>query len=241
MIKAYYVKSIQGPFYNINEDNYIVSLSNRLFGIVDGMGGSGIGDRDVEVFIEQLKQNYGFINKDRDATLKFYYDEKRSVECNFLLNALYKMHADWFKSNSTKVISQRSAASVLIAVEHDENISIISVGSNSAYYLNSQNEMIPLLVPDDSSNLFPNSLIKWPLSAMGMTEHIQWQIREIKKSSGKAIFFFTDGVLDNLKPKEVGEIFLTNQVSLKDCCNKILLQANAMKFSDNQTAMILKL
>ena len=44
--------SDKGPVLNVNEDDCVTDIKNSLFGVIDGHGGSGIGDKGFRAYQE---------------------------------------------------------------------------------------------------------------------------------------------------------------------------------------------
>ena len=55
-LKEYVALSSQGPFLQINEDMVDVDLSNNLFMLLDGFGGSGVGDKGSQKYQARYKK-----------------------------------------------------------------------------------------------------------------------------------------------------------------------------------------
>lgn len=75
-IKSYAMKTHQGPFLNLNEDLVEVDLVNNLFMVIDGFGGSNIGDKAASMVRDSLKRSFTKIASDPDSTLPFYFSHK---------------------------------------------------------------------------------------------------------------------------------------------------------------------
>ena len=72
-LKSYGMQTHQGPHLNLNEDLVEADLVNNLFMVVDGFGGSNIGDRVAMMVRDSLKRSYTKIAVDPEATLPFPY------------------------------------------------------------------------------------------------------------------------------------------------------------------------
>lgn len=261
MIKAYYAKTDKGPYLNINEDQYLVDLSNQLFGILDGFGGSGIGDVAGQNFLQQVKKTFGKIDQDRDATLNFFYDAKRTLECNFLVNALQKAHLDWFKNNKDKSIFQKSGASILFAVVSRDILTFVNVGKCYLFLLRNK-KLKSLIIPDDSSlvaetcmvnnekdpavsSLAPDSpganLLKmsWPTTTVGMYEFTSYQIKELRPQKDDIVLMLTDGLGDFIPENEYLS-GVEHTENLRDLSEWLSVKADQYGNKDNRTILVLK-
>ncbi|MEI8347163.1 MAG: hypothetical protein WCG27_06835, partial [Pseudomonadota bacterium] len=88
-LKSYAGKTHQGPHLQVNEDCYEVDLCNRLYLVIDGIGGAGIGNRYSALFKDGIKQFYTRLGGDPDATRPFYFGHRYLLEGNALINSLY--------------------------------------------------------------------------------------------------------------------------------------------------------
>ena len=59
-LSSYYGKTDQGPYLNINEDDILIDLEARLFGVFDGLGGGSIGNEAVSLVKNKM---YSFFNQ----------------------------------------------------------------------------------------------------------------------------------------------------------------------------------
>ena len=57
-LKSFSAQTTQGPYLQLNEDAYDHDLNTNLYMVLDGFGGSGIGDRAVSLLKENVKKFY---------------------------------------------------------------------------------------------------------------------------------------------------------------------------------------
>src|SRR5690606_26071283 len=91
-LKAFAAQTHQGPYLQVNEDGYDFDFENELFFILDGFGGSGIGDRTVEKLKQEIKSYYTQISDDPNATMPLYYNPRNLLEGNAILNSMMNAH-----------------------------------------------------------------------------------------------------------------------------------------------------
>ena len=74
-LKSYSAFSEQGPYLQVNEDAVEVDLINHLFLLLDGFGGSSVGDKAVQFVKDTVKKFYTKVGGDPDSTLPFYQNQ----------------------------------------------------------------------------------------------------------------------------------------------------------------------
>ena len=87
-LKIFSAETHQGPYLNINEDGCDYDFSNNIYMILDGFGGSGVGDKVVREIKDNIKRFYTQIASDINATMPFFYSPKYLIEGNALINSL---------------------------------------------------------------------------------------------------------------------------------------------------------
>src|SRR5690554_2697171 len=98
-LKSYTAKTHQGPYLHINEDEVDVDLRNKIYMLIDGFGGSGIGDRVAKEVKETIKRFYTRVGGDPDSTLPFFFSHKYLIEGNALINSMHYAHSLIKKDN----------------------------------------------------------------------------------------------------------------------------------------------
>lgn len=98
-LKAYAAQTHQGPYLQINEDGYDFDFENEIYMVLDGFGGSGIGDKAVDKLKQEIKNFYTQISDDPNATMPLYYNPRNILEGNAIMNALMNAHQNLLKMN----------------------------------------------------------------------------------------------------------------------------------------------
>jgi serine/threonine protein phosphatase PrpC len=242
-LKSYGLLSHQGPHLNLNEDLADVDLVNNLFMVVDGFGGSNIGDRAAGIIRDSLKRSYTKIASDPDSTLPFFYSHKYLIEGNALINAFHVAHQNVGRENENKNMNNKGGGSVIGAALAENVLTLVSTGNCSAYLYrkgNLSNEILPDSLNSLSRDRFTSFLHTAPMSGIGLFEDLHYQVRELKISAGDLVLLFTDGIYARL---EEAEIKYTVEKNLN---NEMEIIKELMKFSndrgnlDNQTALLLQ-
>lgn len=242
-LKSYAMKSDQGPHLNLNEDLVEADLNHNLFLIIDGFGGSNIGDRTAGIVRDQIKRSYTKIALDPDATLPFFYSHKYLIEGNALINAFLNAHQSVNKDNENKNLEQRGGASI-IALALAENVATLAASGNCVAYLYRKGRLTQELLPDALSSVsrdnFQGHLHNVPMSGIGLFEDLHYTIRELKIAADDLILLMTDGAYGRLELDEIKHILEKNHDREKEAIEEIFRLNNDRGNLDNQSAIVLQ-
>lgn len=242
-LKSYALQSHQGPHLNLNEDIAEADLANNLFMVIDGFGGSNIGDRAAGIVRDCLKRSYTKIAVDPDATLPFYFSHKYLIEGNALINAFHTSHQAINRDNENKNIDSRGGASVL-AVSISENIVTLVSTGNCLAYLYRKGHLSLEILPDSLANLsrdsFQNHLHNVPMSGIGLFEDLHYTVRELKISEDDLLLIMSDGAYARLEADEIKHILEKNHDKELEAIRDIFKIANDRGNKDNQSAIVLQ-
>ncbi len=232
----------QGPYLNINEDLVEVDLVNNLFMVIDGFGGSNVGDRASMIVRDAVKRSYTKIANDPDSTLPFYFSHKYLIEGNALINAINLAHKNMNKENENKSLDIRGGASVICGALAENILTIVSTGNCQAYLyrkghltLELESDSLKSLSRDRLSHFLHSA----PMSGIGLFEDLQYQVKELKITSGDLILLMSDGVYTRLEDGEIKYIIDQHQHSELEVINDLFKLANERGNLDNQTALLL--
>lgn len=242
-LKSYGLLSHQGPHLNLNEDLAEVDLVNNLFMLIDGFGGSNIGDRAAQIIRDSLKRSYTKISHDPDSTLPFFYSHKYLIEGNALINALHVAHQNVTKENLNKSMNQRGGGSVLSAALAENILTLVSTG-NCGAYLYRKGHLSIELIPDSLKSLsrdrFTSYLHTSPLSGIGLFEDLHYQAKELKIADGDCVVLLTDGVYARLEESEIKYTIEKNLDNELEIIKDLFKLSNDRGNLDNQSALILQ-
>lgn len=242
MVKSYFASTDKGPYFNTNQDAYFVNLEHNVFGVIDGFGGTGIGDVITNRISSNIHQMLSKSSSDQDATLKYFYDARRSVECNFILNELLKLHDAILIENEQKSIYQKGAACCLFLISSGNRVCLISIGK--IYSLLYRNSHLQKIITEEDSPILAhdNKLLatdgSWTKSAVGLFSPLQYQIKELNLLPEDQILIATQGALNKLEYSEIESHF--NKDNGKDVVTSLMEKANQLGNRDNQTAILLR-
>lgn len=242
-LKAYAAISEQGPFLQVNEDNFEIDLKKKIYMIFDGFGGSGIGDKAVNDLKDKIRDFYQKVSHDHNSTLPFYFSPRYLLEGNALINALLYAHSELYKENEKKDISKRAGASSIIAVASQSILTIASIGNCSGFLVR-KGKIVNIFIPDDflflSTDDFDRHFKSMPSSAFGLFPDLKYQIKEVKIEDGDKVVLLTDGAYSRLEDSQI--LYAVNEESkdLREKINTLFGLSNNRGNLDNQTGMILE-
>ncbi|HXH74368.1 MAG TPA: PP2C family serine/threonine-protein phosphatase [Bacteriovoracaceae bacterium] len=242
-LRAYAAQTHQGPYLQVNEDSYDFDFENDLFMVLDGFGGSGIGDRAVEKLKQEIKTFYTQISDDPNATMPLYYNPKNLLEGNAILNSMMSAHINLLKANTEKPINQRAGASALVAVRAESLLVLVGVGNCCAYHYRQgkiskviTEDTLQYLAKDQFNSRFRTS----PMTAIGMYPELGYQMKEVRLAEKDKVLLLTDGVYANLNEDELQYALNRQAPDAQERVNSLLKLSNSRGNLDNQTAMILE-
>jgi serine/threonine protein phosphatase PrpC len=242
-LKSYGLLTHQGPHLNLNEDFVEVDLVNSLYMVIDGFGGSNIGDKAAMIIRDSLKRSYTRSASDPDATLPFFYSHKYLIEGNALINALFVAHHNMIRENENKKMSNRGGGSVISGALAENILTLVSTG-NCAAYLYRKGDITSEILPDSLKSLsrdrFSSYLHTAPMSGIGLFEDLHYQVKELKIAQGDIIILLTDGVYARLIESEIKYIIEKNLNSELEIINELFKLANDRGNIDNQTGLVLQ-
>lgn len=242
-LKSYGMQSHQGPHLNLNEDLVDADLVNNLFMLIDGFGGSNIGDRAAMMIRDTLKRSYTKIAVDPEATLPFFYSHKYLIEGNALINAFQTAHQNVNRDNEKKNLDNRGGGSVIAAAVAENILTLVSTG-NCVAYLYRKGHMSIEVLPDSLAGLSRDSYQSYlhsvPMSGIGLFEDLHYNVRELKVTEGDVVILLTDGAYSRLNMDEIKYIVETNLESELDAIKELFRLSNDRGNLDNQSAVILQ-
>lgn len=242
-LKSYTAKTHQGPFLHINEDEVDVDLRNRLYLLVDGFGGTGIGDRVAKEVKETVKRFYTRIGGDADSTLPFFYSPKYLIEGNALINSMHYAHSLVKKDNRLKEMDKRGGASALCMAQSENILTVVATGNLKAFIYR-KGHFNQLIKPDNlelfSDDDYRTHFCTVPMSGFGLFDDLHLKIEELKIQEGDIILGLTDGVYARLKDEEIKYILELRDKPHLEKVNEMFAMANSRGNLDNQSALLLQ-
>ncbi|MCT4642223.1 MAG: protein phosphatase 2C domain-containing protein [Bacteriovoracaceae bacterium] len=242
-LKRLNAHSHQGPFLQINEDAYNFDNEVGIYMLLDGFGGSGIGDVAVSKLKTSIAKAYTSIADDLDSTLPFFYSPKNLLEVNALINSLLACHKELYEENIKKEVPYRAGASGIFIAKSDNLLGLVSIGNCRAYLL--RNSSISKIFEEDSFNFISDennqlSTRTIPTAAIGLYNDLYYQVKEVRIKPSDKILCFTDGIYGNLSSEEIKNIILNENIKMNERVKKLVDLSNERGNFDNQSALILE-
>ena len=242
-LKKIFSNSEAGPILNINEDDCVIDVKNSLFGVIDGHGGSGIGDKGSELIKNTMLKNYGTLVADPDATMPFFFDPSNSLEINALMNTFLLANDELMKLNDGKKISSKAGASMIAGVSVESSFHCVSVGHCLGVKV-SESDLSPFFLPDSSYNFsmmkHNDSAQVFPYSFLGEKPDFNYSVKTLNVEEGESIFLMTDGAFQRVSGIELLSMFQTSRGNAIELCEMVFALANDRGNKDNQSIVVLE-
>lgn len=242
-LKSYSAHTHQGPHLQINEDDVEIDLVNQLYIILDGFGGSGIGDKCVQELKQTIKTFYTKVGGDPDSTLPFYYSNKYLLEGNALVNSMLYAHQQLKLKNSEVEMNSRGGASC-IAVAQSENIVTVVGTGNCLAYLYRNGKLKEIVHPDNMELLGEDEYLKHflslPMSGFGLFDDLHFRVAEVRVKTDDTLILLTDGVYSRLNSNEIKFILDRKKHSDGQKVKEMFNLANSRGNMDNQSTILLQ-
>ena len=242
-IKSYAAVTHQGPYLEVNEDGYDFDFKKHFYFVLDGFGGSGIGDKAVMTAKIQLKEFLFKLSSDPNATMPFFYNPQNLLEGNALINTILNSHQKLFQENQKRKISHRAGLTGCFALQADSCWILCGIGNTQAFLF--RQGYIERIFGDQtlklhSTSALPHQELHVPVSALGLYEELSYQMREVRVLPGDIIFLATDGLYSSLSDNEL--IYHLSQPHHDHYIrlSQMLNLSNSHGNWDNQTGMIIE-
>ncbi len=239
-LRKYITASKKGPVLHVNEDVCLYDLKHLLFLVLDGMGGSGVGDIAAEKTAISIKDHYLKFSKDPDTTMPFYFNNLYNLELNSLINCLHFSHKDLFKENLSKDSSTRAAVTGQFASQAGDKLNIVSIGSGFCYLI--RDRTIHCIYKNDlclNSIRSSDKMSYVPMSPLGMNFDLLYFVKEFEILQGDRFVLGTDGAFSHLSDAEVLNWLSKKDLSM-DKLEEVLELNNTKGNQDNQSVIILE-
>lgn len=241
-LKSYSLKTNQGPYLQLNEDDVHVDLLNKLYLIFDGFGGSGLGDHAVRVAKETLSDFYNSFSEDHDKTLPFFYNPRFLLEGNALINAFRLAHQKIHENNLSKKESLYGGSSS-IAMLQKENL-LFCVSSGNCMGVKISRAKAEEVIPPDCFRYFKKDkedlpFFTAPKSGLGLFPELDFRVHEIKVFEGDQFLLLTDGVYSKVGMDEIVYTLSKQDLAWSEKIDELFKMANDRGNVDNQSGILL--
>jgi serine/threonine protein phosphatase PrpC len=242
-LKAYAAQTHHGPYLQINEDAYDFDFDSELYMVLDGFGGSGIGDRTVEKLKLEIRTFYTSLSDDPNATMPLYYNHRNLLEGNAVINAILSAHQNLLAANQERPLNQRAGASAIVAAKADTILVLAGVGNCCAWHFR-RGRLSKIIAEETfrylSKDQFEYKFRTTPLTAFGMYPELGHQLREVRLAEGDKVVLLTDGVYAQVSEDDLAYALTRPADDANERINSLLKLSNSRGNTDNQTAMILE-
>ena len=220
----------------------MIDYAHGLFAVIDGFGGSGIGDKTTTSIKKSLQKFYLKIGGDPDATFPFFHSPKYLLEGNALINAMYYAHLQIKKENEGKNLSSRGGACGIGVALSENMLTFSSVGNCMACLY--RKGVLEILAKSDgffsyTQNPYPEEFENLPVSAFGLFDDIHLANGELRTVKEDLIVLMTDGVYNRLKKSDIENV-LNSEDNHRKKIDSLFDLANSRGNKDNQTTVFLQ-
>lgn len=243
MLKRVSYLTHQGPYLNTNEDLVDIDVDLNLYTVLDGFGGSNIGDVAVLEMRDVIKKGFTKISADEDSTMPFFYSSRYILESNALLNAFHQGHQYLVKSNSERKVEHRAGVAAMAFALGNELGTFVSCGNVRAVLLR-HGRLKTIVAPENFEFLNATteeqkSLAMLPSIALGLFEDVQFKVTEFLPKVGDVVLMLTDGMYSQLNDDELLNLLSQNSddAEFLDALRDL---SNQKGNWDNQSGIILR-
>jgi len=241
-LKRFASKTHQGPYLELNEDEMEVDINDNLFFVLDGFGGSGVGDKVAALVKQNLKLSYTKMGHDPDATMPFFYSHKYLLEANALINAFHATHQKVKQRNTAFQMQDKGGASALAVSFSENHLNLVSVGNCKAI-LYRKGQLAPIVIPDSlcsfSSDSYQGLHQTCPMSGFGLFDDLQVMVKELKIVEDDQVILMTDGVYARLQDDDIKYILDKTELAYHKKIDELFKLVNERGNMDNQTTVLL--
>ncbi len=233
-------KSDKGMRRNNNEDCIRVDNERGIFILADGMGGHQGGEVASSTGVDYA---YSFIK----SRIMRRRSEKGFLK--LLVEALFKAH-DAIREKASTNLDLMGMGTTLVELIIKGNRAYTShIGDSRVYYLGSGMEQI---TEDQTMGnyLVNNNLMlpeevpieKWHTltQALGLSETIVPEMKQIELKEGDIILLCSDGLTDMLADKEIERIIQENKSDIHRAVDELIDEANNKGGKDNISVVLVE-
>ena len=243
-----------------NEDNFLISTSEPMAVVADGMGGHSSGEVASAFAIQTIKEYYARTKggRDVDETLRArmpawpftrkhdHIEEKRLVQAVMLSNDVIHGHA------LENPACQGMGTTIVGGYFIETGMWLIHVGDSRAYRIRNgemkritrdhslADEYVQMgILRDDELEYFPYKNVI--TRAVGLADSVEPDVRFIGIRPGDLYVFCSDGLTDPLSDAEIKAICIESTNDLDQACTNLIEAANRAGGPDNITAVLARI
>ncbi|MFC1516144.1 protein phosphatase 2C domain-containing protein [Thermodesulfobacteriota bacterium] len=233
-----------------NEDSLFVDDDLKLYVVADGMGGHKAGEVASKMVVDTLRDHFKGKAGGAEDEVLFDAEKDLSDTANHLVYGIRLANKEIFQL-SEKNEAVRGMGSTVSAILVTEEVLISSNVGDSPIYLIRDNAIEDLYEPHtmiaEYERLAPEGAkpledkYKHVLTrAMGVDATVQPGVTEISYAAGDMLVISSDGLTDNVNPKEILEIVKKGS-SVQEACQSLVDLSNERGGHDNITVIVLSI
>lgn len=241
-LNSFFAESNSGSHLEINEDSLVLDLKNSLFGIIDGYGGSGIGDKISTMIQKIIIETYGILSFDEDSTLPLYFNSNYTIETNALINSIKLAHSKVKELNHGKDSSSRGGASFLGCTPGKNSLQLVGTGNCLALTRRKEETLISFFPHGSGEIKLTGSSMthNYPLSGIGLFDELDFFVQEVKINKGDKVFLFSSGSYAPFNLTELAILLKEFGSNPKEFKNELFLLAKSRGNKANQSIVCLE-
>ena len=241
-LNSYFAESSSGHHLELNEDSLVIDVPNGLFGVIDGYGGSGIGDKVSMMIQKTITESYGILSFDEDATLPLYFNPNYRIETNALINSMKLAHAKVKEINNGKDTSARGGASFLGCAPGSNSLQLVGTG-NCLALTKRGDEIIVSYFPHCQGEIKltgQSNALSFPKSGIGLYDELQFFVQEVKINTGDKLFLMSSGSYAPFNLTELAILIREFGDNPKELKNEIFQLSESRGSKANQSIVCLE-
>ncbi|WP_419168018.1 PP2C family protein-serine/threonine phosphatase [Halobacteriovorax sp.] len=240
-LESFFARTHQGPYLNLNEDSTYINLKQKIFGIFDGFGGSGISDLNLESVTKSIENYFTKLSGDPNATMPYFYSPQYVLETNALVNAMMIAHKNLMAINKKKEMKDKGGVSVALTMLSENILSVVSCG-NCVALLYREGALSQISAPDSPTQISTSDNTHhkstFPLVALGLYEEISPKIWEVNVMPHDKVILLSDGVYGSLSLNDIKRVVQELGPDEVTQIDGLFNFANRKGNLDNQSAII---
>lgn len=234
-----------------NEDSYFGSDDLGLYLVADGMGGHAAGEIASQTAVNAVRDFVSRAERDRDITLPFGADRKRSDTENILLSAI-KIANQLICRRAAERPEMNGMGTTLAGIKiHQASASVFNVGDSRVYRIRNQSitqvttdhswitEQIQrrMLTEQEARNHRWRNVIT---RALGNKTSLEVDLETLPLEDKDVLVICTDGLSGQLSDQVILDTIAACQPDLDAACKELISQANAAGGLDNTTVILVE-
>lgn len=232
-----------------NEDAIAISPAYGIAILADGMGGYNAGEVASRIAVETARQAL----EEGIERLRTQQNAPQSPDKlhGLLEDALQRANAVILEAAQNEARYQGMGTTMVVAVLHQDSITIAHVGDSRAYRLR-HGELAQitrdhsLLQEQIDAGLIRPEMARFALNknlvtrAVGVAAEMEVEVHDHRTEAGDIYLLCSDGLSDMLLPEEILDILSSRRASLEAVCEALVQRANDNGAHDNISVILIR-